>query len=68
MFNGGCYCQIKDINFHDKSAMDDAFTNYSSVVNDVTGVMVTDGENQMLSTADLMLYESKAKKRKDARK
>lgn len=24
--------------------------------------------NQMLSTADLMLYESKAKKRKDARK
>ena len=41
----GFYSQIKDIDIHDKSAMVDAFTNYSSVVNDMTGVTVKDGEN-----------------------
>lgn len=41
----GFYSQIKDINIQDKSALDDAFTNYSKVVNDMTGVTVMDGDN-----------------------
>lgn len=41
----GFYSQMKDININDKSAIDDAFTNYSVIVNDVTGVTVADGEN-----------------------
>lgn len=40
----GFYSQIKEIDLDDKSALDDAFSNYSAVVNDVTGVTVSDGE------------------------
>lgn len=40
----GFYSQLKEIDLDDKSALDDAFSNYSAVVNDVTGVTVTDGE------------------------
>lgn len=40
----GFYSQIKEIDLDNKSAMDDAFANYSAVVNDVTGVTVSDGE------------------------
>lgn len=40
----GFYSQIKEIDLDDKSALDDAFSNYSTVVNDVTGVTVSDGE------------------------
>ncbi|MGN0244692.1 MAG: putative bifunctional diguanylate cyclase/phosphodiesterase [Lachnospiraceae bacterium] len=40
----GFYSQIKEIDLDDKSALDDAFANYSAVVNDVTGVTVSDGE------------------------
>ena len=50
----GFYSQIKDIDIHDKSAMDDAFTNYSSVVNDMTGVTVKDGENVVYQNGEEM--------------
>ena len=50
----GFYSQIKDIDIHDKSAMDDAFTNYSSVVNDMTGVTVIDGENVVYQNGEEM--------------
>ncbi|MBQ1171164.1 MAG: EAL domain-containing protein [Lachnospiraceae bacterium] len=40
----GFYSQLKEIDLDDKAALDDAFSNYSAVVNDVTGVTVTDGE------------------------
>ena len=40
----GFYSRIKEIDLDDKSALDDAFSNYSAVVNDVTGVTVLDGE------------------------
>ena len=41
----GFYRQIKDINTNDKSALDNVFASYSKVVNDVTGVTITDGQN-----------------------
>lgn len=40
----GFYSRIKEIDLDDKSALDDAFSNYSAVVNDVTGVTISDGE------------------------
>lgn len=48
----GFYSQIKDININDKSAMDEAFTNYSAVIDDITGVMVTDGENVLYQNGE----------------
>lgn len=50
----GFYNQIKDIDINDESAMDDAFTNYSSVVNDMTGVTVTHGENVLYQNGEEM--------------
>ena len=41
----GFYTQLKDINTGDEAAMNDAFTNYSTVINDMLGVTVMDGEN-----------------------
>ena len=50
----GFYSQIKEIDIHDKSAMDDAFINYSSVVNDMTGVTVTDGGSVVYQNGEEM--------------
>lgn len=50
----GLYSQMKDININDKSAMDDAFSNYSAVVNDVTGVMVTAGEKVVYQNGEVI--------------
>lgn len=50
----GFYSQMKKINANDKSAMDDVFTNYSAVVNDLAGIMVTDGDHVVYQNGEVI--------------
>ncbi len=54
----GFYSQIKDIDIEDKSAMDEAFTNYSNIVDDMMGVTITEDENIVYKNGKI-LYDLK---------